>query len=162
PRVAGLLGTVAALLLVVAGMSLWAAIRISQEKQVAETNAELERLAREDADRNAEIARENAAIAVKAQAEASAQAQVALGTVYQVVTKADEKLRTKADMGPLRKELLEIAMAKLDKISTDAATSGKADRTMGVALQRMAQFYEQMGHTEKQIDALQRSLLIFN
>jgi serine/threonine-protein kinase len=169
PRVAGLLGMVAALMVIVTAVSLAAAYRISQEqvrteqqRQIAIERAAAEQIARQEADRNADLARKNADDARKAEDQASKQAQVALNIVYDVVTSTDEKLRTKADMGPLRKELLEIAMKRLDEISRDAATSGKADRTMGVALQRMGSFYEQMGMTDKQIQVYERSLDIFN
>jgi serine/threonine-protein kinase len=169
PRVAGLLGMVAALLVLVTTVSLVAAYRISkeqvrteQQRQIAVERAAAEQIARQEADRNAELARKNAEDARKAQDEASKQAQVALGIVYDVVTTTEDKLSTKADMGPLRKELLEIAMKRLDEISRDAATSGKADRTMGVALQRMGNFYEQMGMTDKKVQVYQRSLDIFN
>jgi tetratricopeptide (TPR) repeat protein len=53
-------------------------------------------------------------------------------------------------------------MKRLDQISRDAATSGKADRTMGVALQRMGSFYEQIGMTDQQLEVYRRSLAIFN
>jgi serine/threonine-protein kinase len=169
PRVAGLLGMVAALMVIVTAVSLAAAYRISQEqvrteqqRQIAIERAAAEQIARQEADRNADLARKNADDARKAEDEASKQAQVALNIVYDVVTSTDEKLRTKAEMGPLRKELLENAMKRLDEISRDAATSGKADRTMGVALQRMGEFYEQMGMTDKQIQVYERSLDIFN
>lgn len=64
-------------------------------------------------------------------------------------------------MGGLRKELLQLVMKRLDRISRDAATSGKADRTMGVALQRMGLFYNMMGMTEKEKEVYQQSLEIF-
>jgi serine/threonine-protein kinase len=168
PSVAALVGTVALLLVLVAIGSLVSAYRISQEKaeadrqrEAAERNATGEKIAREESDRNRALAEKHATEAQRAQAEAGKQAQVALGTVYDVVTTMDEKLRTKAEMGPLRKDLLEMAMKRLDQIARDAATSGLADRTMGVALQRMGRFYEQMGMTERQTEVYQRSLDIF-
>jgi len=99
--------------------------------------------------------------AEKSRADAEKQAQLALSTIYQVVTSTDEKLRPIAGTEPLRKELLESAMKNLDEISRTAATSQSADRTMGIALQRMSSFYEQMGATDKEIEALERSLQIF-
>ena len=65
-------------------------------------------------------------------------------------------------MGPLRKQLLQLVMSRLDKISGDAVTSGKADRTMGVALQRMGIFYNSMGNTPDEVKVYKRSLVIFN
>jgi serine/threonine-protein kinase len=169
PGEASLIGAVAALLLVLAFGSLAAAYRIKQEnaeanrqRELADQNALGEKMAHEEADRNRALAEKHADEARRAQTQAGKQAQVALGTVYDVVTAADEKLRTKAEMGPLRKELLELAMKRLDQIARDAATSGMADRTMGVALQRMGSFYEQMGMTERQVEVYQRSLDIFN
>src|SRR5215831_1543646 len=100
-------------------------------------------------------------LAEKNRVEAEKQAQLALSTIYQVVTETDEKLRPIAGTGALRKQLLESAMKNLDEISRTAATSGTADRTMGVALQRMSTFYEQMGATDKEVEALDRSLQIF-
>jgi serine/threonine-protein kinase len=168
PSVASLLGAVAVLLMLVALGSLAAAYRISREKaeadwqrEKAERNAESEKAAHEEADHNRAMAEKHAHEARLAQAQAGKQAQVALGTVYDVVTKTDEKLRHKAEMGPLRKELLEMAMKRLDEVSHDAATSGVADRTMGVALQRMGTFYEQMGMTQRQVEVYERSLDIF-
>jgi len=99
-------------------------------------------------------------LAEKNRVEAEKQAQLALSTIYQVVTETDEKLRPIAGTGALRKQLLESAMKNLDEISRTAATSGTADRTMGVALQRMSTFYEQMGATDKEVEALDRSLQI--
>jgi serine/threonine-protein kinase len=169
PREALLGGTVAVLLMLAAAGSLAAAYRISQEKgeadrqrDIAERNAAGERAAREQADRNRDLAEKHAEEARKAQHQAGKQAQVALGTVYDVVTTADEKLRNKAELGPLRKELLELAMKRLDQIARDAATSRVADRTMGVALQRMGTFYEQMGMTDKQVEVYRRSVDIFD
>jgi len=119
--------------------------------------AQLRRLAqeRDRANRNAEIAEKN-------RSEATKQAQLALDTIYQVVTNTDEKIGVIAGTGSLRKELLESAMKNLDNISRTAATSTWADRTTGVALQRMAAFYEQMGMTKQETEVLDRSLQIFN
>jgi serine/threonine-protein kinase len=169
PGVASLAGLVALLLVLVAAGSLAAAHRIGREKEaadgqreIAERNAAGEKSAREEADRSRELAERHADEARRAQALAGKQSQAALGTVYDVVTAADEKLRTRAEMGPLRKELLGLAMKRLDQIARDAATSPVADRTMGVALQRMGSFYEQMGMSDRQVEVFKRSLEIFN
>jgi serine/threonine-protein kinase len=169
PREALLLGTVAVLLVLATLGSLVAAYRIAQEKgeadrqrDLAERNAAGEKAAREQADHNRVLAEKHADEARRAQDQAGKQAQVALGTVYDVVTTTEEKLRTRAEMGPLRKELLELAMKRLDQVARDAATSPVADRTMGVALQRMGTFYEQMGMTDRQVEVYRRSLDIFH
>jgi serine/threonine-protein kinase len=169
PRESLLVGTVGFLLVLVALGSLAAAYRIAQEKgeadrqrDVAERNAAGEKAARQQADQLRSLAEKHADEARRAQDEAGKQAQVALGTVYDVVTTTDEKLRTRAEMGPLRKELLGLAMKRLDQVARDAATSPVADRTMGVALQRMGIFYEQMGMTDRQVEVYRRSLDIFN
>ena len=169
PRVAALVGTVAILLIVVACGSLAFAYRLSEEKarteeqkQIAERNAASEKSAREEADQNAKLAERRAQEALQAQELGSQQASNALETIYKVVTAVNEKLRTVPDTGALQKNLTELVMARLDKVSKDAANSGKADRTMGLALQDMGRFYEQMGRTKEQTEVFERSLEIFN
>jgi tetratricopeptide (TPR) repeat protein len=148
------LGAVAFLLVTVAVGSLTAAWKISREKAKAEDNAQAEKLAREDANRNAQEAKD-------AQKLAGKQAELALQTVYDLVYKADEMLKDKPAMGPLRKELLELAMTKLGQVARDLVSSGQADSTMGIALQRMGTFYEQMGRSDDAIGAYKNALLIF-
>jgi tetratricopeptide (TPR) repeat protein len=126
-----------------------------KQKKLAVLSETAERLAHKEADRNAEEAK-------KSQEIAGQQAKVAMETVYQVVTTADEKLRPFAELGPLRKELLQLAMKQLDQISKELVASGKADQTMGIALQRMGRFYDQMGETQKQVQVMERSLEIFD
>jgi serine/threonine protein kinase len=146
----------------------WGLVSAQKAKRAAEQNelanriANLEKEARVEADRNAEAAKKNAEEAKKAQEIADRQAQLAIETVYQVVTTTDEKLRPIAELSPLRKELLQLAMKQLDQISKDLVASGKADRIMGVELQRMGRFYDQMGETQKEIVVIERSLKIFD
>jgi serine/threonine protein kinase/tetratricopeptide (TPR) repeat protein len=99
--------------------------------------------------------------AEKNRAEATKQAQLALDTIYQVVTSADNRLRDVAGTGELRKELMQGAMKNLDQISRSAATANWADRTMGVALQRMGDFYAQMGMQNEEIQVENQALTIF-
>lgn len=99
--------------------------------------------------------------AEKNRAEATKQAQLALDTIYQVVTEADNRLRDIAGTGELRKELIQGAMKNLDQISRSAATANWADRTMGVALQRMGDFYTQMGMSNEMIQVENQALTIF-
>ena len=112
--------------------------------------------------RERDRANQNAEVADKNRIEATKQAQLALDTIYQVVTNTDEKLQPIPGTGPLREELLRAAMKNLDSISRTAATSSWADRTMGVALQRMAEFSGQMNKIEQQAEILERSLQIFD
>jgi serine/threonine-protein kinase len=169
PRVAALVGTVALLLLVVAGGSVGFAYQISREmaeterqKKNAEKSAIAEKLAHKEAVLNEEAAKKNAEEAKKAQVLAGEQADLALDSLYEVITAMDRKLLPISELGPLRKELIDLAMSKLDRVSKNAANSKRADRMMGIALQRMARFYEQRGETERQIQAIERSLQIFD
>lgn len=138
---AGFAAAIAVLLVAFAATMAVQAVRIARERDLA--------------NRNAEIAEKN-------RSEATKQAQLALDTIYQVVTDTEGKLSPIAGTGALRKELLESAMKNLDKISRTAATSTWADRTTGVALQRMAEFYDQMGMTSQETEVQRRSLQIFN
>jgi serine/threonine-protein kinase len=161
PRDAALVGLLTLLPFILAFGASFAAYRISRERDRAEEQRKIADQQKQIAERNEGIAKANAEEARKAQAEATKQANLALNTIYDVVTKAEENLRPRAEMGALRKELLELAMKNLDQIARDATNSKLADRTMGVALQRMGNFYEQMGNTEKGIETYRRSLEIF-
>jgi serine/threonine-protein kinase len=154
PRDAVLAGLAVLVPLALATGSAFAAYRISLERNRAEHQKGI-------AEQKEQIAEAKEVEARLAQAEASKQAKLALDTIYTVVTKAEEKLRARAEMGPLRKQLLELAMKNLDQIARDAETSGLVDRTMGVTLQRVGNLYEISGDTPKGVEAYQRSLGIF-
>src|SRR5262249_55617610 len=64
-------------------------------------------------------------------------------------------------MTELRKELIELAMNGLGQISRSVETAALADRSMGVALQRMGDYYYQMGRTEEALKQANLSLAIF-
>jgi hypothetical protein len=136
--------------------------RTEEQREIADRLAASEKSAREEAQQNAALAERRAEEALKAQEVASQQASNAIDSVYKVVTAINEKLRTIPDTGTLRKELTELVMDRLTKISKDAANSGKADRTMGLALQDMGRWCEQMGKTKEQTEMFERSLEIFN
>ncbi|HZU35659.1 MAG TPA: protein kinase [Gemmataceae bacterium] len=162
PTVAFLSGLVAALAVAVVVGSILFAVQLAYEKDIAVQAEHLAEVNEGMAKVNERKAVANEAKAVAAQQVADGQARLALGTIYDVTTILDEKLRTRAEMGPLRKQLLQLVMKRLDKISGDAVTSGKANRTMGVALQRMGTFYNQMGMTPQEIEVYKRSLVIFD
>jgi non-specific serine/threonine protein kinase/serine/threonine-protein kinase len=109
---------------------------------------------------NVRIARERD-LAEKNRVETTKQAQLALDTIYQVVTHADDQLRNLDGTRELRKQLMQDAMKNLDQISRNAATANWADRTMGVALQRMGDFYGQMGTATQQEEVHNQALTIF-
>jgi serine/threonine-protein kinase len=92
---------------------------------------------------------------------ASKQAQLAANTALDVVTKIDDALRDKAGMGQLRLQVLELTMQNLKQVARELIDSGKADRTMGVAFQRIGTFYEQMGQTDNAIQFYKDALRIF-
>ena len=137
-------------------------IRAESRRLEAEQSMTQEAEQRMQAEKARGEANSNADHARQAQKLASEQAQLALGTIYDVVTIAEEKLRITPGTGPLRKELLQLVMKRLDQISKDAVSTGKADRTMGVALQRMGDFYNQMGMSAQEIEVHERSLEIFD
>src|SRR5262249_34553074 len=113
PILAGLYATSALLLLTFAIGGPVAAITISKGRNeairqrgiaeaaqaLAETRAEAEKAAKEEAKANAKVA--------------SDQRSLALNTMYAVTTKLDEKLRDRPDMHGLQREILDIAVAGL-------------------------------------------------
>jgi tetratricopeptide (TPR) repeat protein len=109
----------------------------------------------------AKVATANERKARASQAEATRQANLALDTIYSVVTTAEDKLGQRPDTAPLRKELLELSMKNLDQIARHAENSGLVDRTIGVTLQRLGVLCNMSGQTAKEVEAFQRSLAIF-
>jgi serine/threonine-protein kinase len=160
PKVAGLSAAVLALLVTVAITSSVMAVRISFEHaqavaagKLAAEKARDEEVARHLAEKNEEDAR----LAQKA-ADANAklagqQRKLALDTLYQTVTKVEEKLRDRADMHDLRKDVLEMAMSGFDQVSRTTENAALIDRSMAIAYQRLADIYLQVGRTQ---DALRQ------
>jgi serine/threonine-protein kinase len=97
----------------------------------------------------------------KEKAETERQAALALDTAYNVAAKLDEKLRDKAGMGALRQELLGLVLKNLGEVYRSPGNLAKADRTTGVAVQRIGTFYEEMGQSKEAIQSYQQALKIF-
>jgi serine/threonine-protein kinase len=175
PRVAVLSGAVLALLLVVAATSTISYYRITQQQ--LETLAEYQR-----AEANARLATENARLQEVARREADArrleaekaekkadekttlankQRTILLDSLNELVTKVEDKLRDKEGMSELRKDVLNTAIAGLQKVEKTIGQSALADRSMGVAMQRMGDIFEQMGQTEETLRLYRQSLVIF-
>jgi serine/threonine-protein kinase len=168
PRVAMLTGAVAALLVAMTIGSTYAAIKISFEhdeavkaRVLADQKAEDEKAAHLLADQKAEEARKAEALAAENAKVANEQRGLALDTLFSVVTKTEEKLRDKADMLDLRKDLVETTMAGMGKLSRSAEIASKADRTMGIAHTRMGDVCERLSRTEEAIQQYKISLDIF-
>jgi serine/threonine-protein kinase len=162
PVVAALGASLICLLVMVSSGSVLSNVWIRREQsetrrqfERAEENARLQQLAAAEA-RNAEKrAEESAAIA-------GDQRKLALDTLYDLVTRVEDKLRDKEGMNDLRQELLQTAMAGLGKVSKHVETAKVVDRSMGVALQRMADNYEQLGKTAEAERLYKSSLAIFS
>jgi serine/threonine-protein kinase len=161
PRVAALLGAVSLLLVLITAGSLLAAWKISKEKARAEEQTILAENNAQEAQQNAHTAELNAERAKEEEELAGKQAVNAMELAYDVIVKADEYLKDKAEMGPFRKQLLDSAMKRLNNISRALVDSGKADRTMAAAMQRMGMFYEQSGRSGDAIRAYQDALQVF-
>ncbi len=122
--------------------------RAEQNAQLAEEETRREAAARQRADANAR--------------EAGEQRKLALETLYSLVTQVEEKLRDKEGMSQLRKEVLQTALDGLKKVSRSAETSAFADRSMGVALQRMGDVYAQLGQNQETARLYEQSVKIFD
>jgi serine/threonine-protein kinase len=168
PRVAGLSAAVLTLLVTVVVVSTAMAVRISKEHadavaagDLARLKADDEEVARKLAERHAEDARKAREVADANAKVASEQRKLSLDTLYSVVTEVDQKLRDRPDMLALRQELLKTAMAGLEKVSRTAENATFADRSVGVAFQRMGDIYLAAGKSIEGRKQYQLSLPIF-
>jgi serine/threonine-protein kinase len=169
PRIALLTGAVGLLLISVTAVSATAAVRISKEQQETLRQKEEADRQKQEAVAQRDRADENAIAAREAEKKATAQREVAsqqrkltLDTLYSLVTKVEDKLRGKEDMNDLRKDILKTAMDGLNSVSRSAEGAAFADRSMGVAMQRMGDVYEQMGQTEEALRQYKLSLTLFD
>ncbi len=149
PRVAALTCAVFALLIIaVTGLTLFS-IRLHNEQQEtakerdrANENADLEKLARRIADQKAEEAKQ-------AQIVASEQRGLAMDALQSLTTKVQEQLQDTALRG-LRQELLHTALEGLDKVAAKAdTTSAIKDRNVAQAHLQLGQIYESMGEVQR-------------
>lgn len=141
----------AVLLVLVAGISgtTWGLFEARRQEQnardetvekdralVAEAQrARAEELAKQRATKNAEIA--------------TSQRKLALEALYNTITKVDQQLLDRPDMLKLREDLVNDAIAGLKKIESSDDTNALADRTLGVAYQRIADILEKRGSTRE-------------
>jgi len=155
PGIASLSAAVFLLLLVVSIVSVVSNFRIRHESQLKDENARL---------KEAEAER---ALKAEQQAQASAktaseQRTLALNTLYSLITKVDDNLSHTEGMNDVRQDILKTAMDGLGKVSRTVENARMVDRSMGVALQRMAALHERLGNIREAIRLYKRSVQIFD
>jgi len=168
PKVAGLSAAVLALLVTVAVTSSVMAVRISFEhslavdaRNLADQKARDEEDARHLAEKHEQEAQQARTRADANAKVASDQRTLAIETLNLTLTKVEEKLRDRADMHDLREDIVTTAMSGLEKVSKSAETAAFADRSMGVALQRMGDLCLGVGKTKEGREKYEKSLPIF-
>jgi tetratricopeptide (TPR) repeat protein len=143
-----------------------AAILVSQQKAIAERNAELARDAQHKAEQSAELARQereraiaaqrvaetNEQKAVAAQKEADQNARsaaeqrgLALEALSTLVTKVQNQLRETPATQKLKQDLLGTGLDGLRKVAKSAQTSRITDGMMAEAHQRMGDIFQSLG-----------------
>jgi serine/threonine-protein kinase len=110
--------------------------------------------------------RRNEAVAARGEAEtaqtiAEEQRTLALETLHKLVTEVEEKLRDRADLADVQSKILGIALDGLKKVSRTTENTGRADRTTGVAHQRMADILEHLGRTSESKEEHRYAIEIF-
>ncbi len=155
PKIAGLVATVLALLVVGFIGSTLAAITIAHERDQKETQrrgAEEAKIAAQNAEKKAEHSREIA----------EQQAVNAVRVFYDVITKADVKLRSQPGEGMqnLRLEVLEDTRQGLDRVLEKAQDSPRFNRTTAALHQHMGDVYKELGRTEEAQQFYLKSLAI--
>lgn len=149
PRLAGLTAAVFVLLLVLAVGSTTAAILVGRAKGEAERDrgAALEALGKADA---------SAAAARAAQQESATHAQaaqahfgLALDTLNTLINKVQQQLGKKPGTLALQRQILETALAELEKIARSAETTPGADASLVKAHERLGDLFFLIGKTDK-------------
>lgn len=151
PRVAGLLATVAGLLVLVAVTSTVSALTIAQERNLKE----LQRKDAVDARELAESAKKQADENAKA---ASEQAGLALTTMQVLIDKVQTELDEAPRTQQIKRELLETAMEGLKAVAKEAERSTSIEATMLGAHMQMGGMFRQLGDTEDAMNEFEKSL----
>ena len=133
PKVAALLGAIAALLLLLAGGSWFFTLQLARAKG--------------EADKNAQTAKDQTALALKAKAEADEnahvaeeQANLAVEALSAMVTKAQALLEDVPNTVRPRQDLLKLALELFEKVERNYRP-GLADRSMAAAHQKIGDIY---------------------
>ncbi len=149
PRVAALTSAVLALLVTVAVTSTVLLIQIAQEKAETELQRQAAVKAQGVAEDNEKIAKEAEKRAQANAVIAGEQGRLAVNTLYGVVTKVQQQLRSTAANQKLRTELLGDAFKGLATvISKGDESSELLGRTRAIANQHMGDISRELGRTE--------------
>jgi eukaryotic-like serine/threonine-protein kinase len=151
PRVAGLLATVAGLLVLVTVTSTVSALTIAQErnlKEIQRKDAVDARLAAESAEK---VAEENAKVA-------ASQAGLALTTMQVLIDKVQTQLDEAPRTQQIKRDLLETAMEGLKSVAKEAERSTSVEATMLNAHMQMGVMFRQLGDTEDAMQEFEKSL----
>jgi tetratricopeptide (TPR) repeat protein len=149
-------------LLIGAGAAVWFAFRAEQQREFTEAQRALAEANRKLADERAVAEEKAKKLANDNFLAAREQRRIAIETVQAVVTKVEEKLRDLSGMRSLRSDVVDTAMAGLNKVSRSSDIAALADRTMGVAHQRLGDTYERQARTEQAIQQYKISIDIFD
>jgi serine/threonine-protein kinase len=98
----------------------------------------------------------------KARKVASEQRKFALETLYKTATTVEDKLRERPDMHRLREDIISIAMKGLENVSVTPENAAFADRSMGIALQRMGEVGLAVGKTKEAREQFEKTPKIFD
>ena len=151
PKVAGLLATVAGLLVLVAVTSTVSALTIAQERNLKEIQRQDAVDAREVAEAAKQRAEENEKLATD-------QAGLSLETMQVLIDKVQTQLDEAPRTQQIKRDLLETAMEGLKKVAKKAEGSTSIEATMLSAHMRMADIFRQLGDTDDAMSEFEKSL----
>jgi serine/threonine-protein kinase len=159
PRVAGLSAVVLALLVAIAVSSTTLWLKLAQEKAHTERARKAAVEARDLAQQNERAAKDAQALAEKAQEQAeknaviaNEQGRLAVNSLYTVVTRVQQQLRTQPRNQKLRQQLLADAFAGLEKVVTGAGDVPLTRRTRSAAHQHMGDISRELGRNEAALE----------
>ena len=151
PKVAGLLATVAGLLVLVTVTSTVSALTIAQERNLKEIQRKDAVDARELAETAKQRAEENEKLATD-------QSVLSLDTMQVLIDKVQTQLDEAPRTQQIKRDLLETAMEGLKKVAKKAEGSTSIEATMLSAHMRMADIFKQLGDTDDAMKEFEKSL----
>ena len=139
---AGLSAVAAALLVCVAAGSLWAAVKLSNKNETITQEKEAAVAAKK-------LAQDKEAEAAKNAVEAAEQAGIALGALQTLIDKVQNRLDDTPGTEQLKRDLLEVAIKEVQKVSSAAEKSTSIEATRAAGLMRLGHLFRQLGNSEE-------------
>jgi serine/threonine-protein kinase len=150
PKVAALMGSVAALVIAMLIGSIFYNVQLARETEEKEKQRKFAVEESDRANRNADEAKKNEERAIENAKVAMEQRKLALGALGSMVTTVQQELKQKPGTQGLQAKIVQIAMENLDRVAQNLETTiSLNDSTKAAGHTQLGEVYRTLGETTK-------------